>query len=140
VKTAREIVIDSFAGGGGASRGIARALGRGPDLAVNHDPAAIAMHRANHPETAHCTEDVWALDPRAATRGRPVGLLWASPDCKHFSRAKGSKPVSKNIRSLAWVVVRWAAEARRAVMHPADARWEGDPRPVEWMKGQGGAA
>src|SRR5262249_47725614 len=104
----REIIVDSFAGGGGASAGIEQALGRPVDVAINHDLAAIEMHRANHPHTEHYTECVWKTSPRKVTRGRPVGLLWASPDCKHFSRAKGGKPVAKNIRSLAWVVVRWA--------------------------------
>lgn len=108
----RELVIDSFAGGGGASLGISQALGRCPDVAINHDAGAIEQHRANHPKSKHFTEDVWKLAPRTVTRGRPVGLLWASPDCKHFSRAKGGKPVNKNIRSLAWVVVRWAVESR----------------------------
>jgi DNA (cytosine-5)-methyltransferase 1 len=112
----RELVIDSFAGGGGASLGIAWALGRGPDVAINHDAAAIAMHAANHPETRHVSEDVWKTAPRQVTRGRPVGLLWASPDCKHFSRAKGGKPVEKRIRSLAWVVVRWADQCRPRVV------------------------
>lgn len=106
----RELIVDSFAGGGGASLGIHLATGRSPDIAINHDAAAIAMHEVNHPDTLHCHEDVWKVNPRSVTQGRPVGLLWASPDCKHFSRAKGSKPVSKSIRSLAWVVVRWAAE------------------------------
>lgn len=108
------LVVDSFAGGGGASLGIAWALGRAPDVAINHDPLAIAMHAANHPSTRHLTEDVWKANPRAVTRGKPVSLLWASPDCKHFSRAKGSRPVEKRIRSLAWVVVRWAKETRPA--------------------------
>lgn len=107
----RELIVDSFAGGGGASLGISLALGCGPDVAINHDAEAIAMHAANHPDTRHFTEDVWKLSPRQVTRGKPVGLLWASPDCKHFSRAKGGKPVSKSIRSLAWVVIKWAAEA-----------------------------
>lgn len=111
-----EIVVDSFAGGGGASLGITWATGRAPDVAINHDPAAIAMHAANHPETRHFTEDVFKLSPRRVTGGRPVGLLWASPDCKHFSRAKGSKPVSKTIRGLAWVVVKWAAEVAPRVI------------------------
>lgn len=110
--SATELIVDSFAGGGGASLGISLALGRAPDVAINHDAGAIAMHAANHPGTKHFTEDVWKLSPRQVTRGKPVGLLWASPDCKHFSRAKGGKPVSKNIRSLAWVVIKWAAEAR----------------------------
>lgn len=105
---ANELVIDSFAGGGGASIGIARALGRCPDIAINHSVEAIEMHRANHPATRHFREDVFRVNPLAATDGRPVGLLWASPDCKHFSRAKGGKPVSKKVRGLAWVVVTWA--------------------------------
>ena len=103
-----EIIVDSFAGGGGASTGIELALGRSPDIAVNHDATALAMHEVNHPSTVHITEDVWKVDPVAATGGRPVGLAWFSPDCKHFSKAKGGKPVNKNIRSLAWVVVHWA--------------------------------
>jgi DNA (cytosine-5)-methyltransferase 1 len=107
-----ELIIDSFAGGGGASLGITWALGRHPDVAINHDAAAITMHKANHPTTTHYTEDVWKLSPRQVTGGKPVGLLWASPDCKHFSRAKGAKPVEKKIRSLAWVVVRWAVESK----------------------------
>lgn len=111
-----ELIIDSFAGGGGASLGISLALGRSPDIAVNHNAEAIAMHAANHPETRHYTEDVWRIDPRKVTRGRPVGLLWASPDCRHFSRAKGGTPVKKEIRSLAWVVCRWAAECSPRVI------------------------
>jgi DNA (cytosine-5)-methyltransferase 1 len=103
-----EIIVDSFAGGGGASTGIEMALGRSPDIAINHDATALAMHEVNHPSTVHLTEDIWAVDPRTACAGRPVGLLWASPDCKHFSKAKGGKPVEKSIRSLAWVVVHWA--------------------------------
>jgi DNA (cytosine-5)-methyltransferase 1 len=111
-----EMVVDTFAGGGGASKGIAAALGRPPDVAINHDPGAIEMHSANHPETVHYTESVWKTSPRKITRGRPVGLLWASPDCAHFSRAKGAKPVKKQIRSLAWVVVRWAGQSRPRVI------------------------
>jgi DNA (cytosine-5)-methyltransferase 1 len=103
-----EIIVDSFAGGGGASTGIELALGRSPDIAINHDAVALAMHEVNHPDTQHLTADIWSVDPREACGGRPVGLLWASPDCKHFSKAKGGKPVEKNIRSLAWVVVHWA--------------------------------
>lgn len=112
----REIIVDNFAGGGGASTGIALATGRSPDIAINHDPAAIAMHRANHPETEHYCESVWEVDPRKAAKGRPVGLCWLSPDCKHFSKAKGGKPVDKNIRGLAWVAVRWAATVRPRVI------------------------
>ena len=107
-----ELIIDSFAGGGGASLGIAWALGRAPDIAINHDAAAIAMHAANHPSTEHVLEDVWKTDLRKLTKGRDVGLLWASPDCKHFSRAKGGKPVEKKIRSLAWIVCKWADQIR----------------------------
>ena len=112
----RELIVDAFAGGGGASMGITMALGRGPDIAINHDAAAISMHARNHPEARHLTENIWQVNPRAYTEGRPVGLLWASPDCKHFSKAKGGRPVSGGIRSLAWVVVRWAAEVRPRVI------------------------
>lgn len=103
-----EIIVDNFAGGGGASTGIEIAIGRSVDIAINHDPAAIAMHRANHPATEHYTEDVWKVDPVEACAGRPVALAWFSPDCKHHSKAKGGKPVSKKIRGLAWVAVKWA--------------------------------
>ncbi|WP_426447607.1 DNA cytosine methyltransferase [Paenibacillus sp. S-38] len=112
----REIVVDNFAGGGGASTGIELAIGRSVDVAINHDPAAIAMHEANHPETEHYCESVWDVDPRQAAAGRPVGLAWFSPDCKHFSKAKGGKPVNKNIRGLAWVALRWAATVRPRVI------------------------
>jgi DNA (cytosine-5)-methyltransferase 1 len=107
-----EIVVDLFAGGGGASTGIEQAIGRAVDVAINHDPEAISLHTANHPQTQHFCSDVFEVNPVAATGGRPVGLLWASPDCKHFSKAKGGKPVSKKIRSLAWVVVKWAKAVR----------------------------
>lgn len=107
-----ELVVDSFAGGGGASLGIERALGRAVDVAVNHDPQAVALHRANHPHTLHYCESVWDVDPTEVCAGRRVGLLWASPDCKHFSRAKGGQPVSPRVRGLAWVVVRWARAVR----------------------------
>ncbi len=113
---ADELIIDNFAGGGGASLGIEWALGRSPDIAVNHDPEAIAMHQANHPGTQHLCGDVWDVDPKAVTGGRPVGLAWFSPDCKHFSKAKGGKPVEKKIRGLAWVVVRWAKAVRPRVI------------------------
>ncbi|CQR73333.1 Modification methylase [Sporomusa ovata] len=105
----QEIIVDNFAGGGGASTGIAQAIGRSVDVAINHDPAAIAMHKANHPDTEHYCESVWDINPRQVTGGRPVGLCWFSPDCKHFSKAKGGKPVEKKIRGLAWIAVRWAA-------------------------------
>lgn len=111
-----ELVIDLFAGGGGASTGIEAAIGRRVDIAINHDPEAVAMHQANHPETQHYVSDVFEVDPLTATGGRPVGLLWASPDCKHFSKAKGGKPVSKKIRALAWVVVKWASAVRPRII------------------------
>lgn len=104
-----EIIIDNFAGGGGASTGICLALNRRVDVAINHDPLAIAMHTANHPDTEHFCESVWDVDPRAVNPESRVGLLWLSPDCKHFSKAKGGKPVEKKIRGLAWVALRWAA-------------------------------
>lgn len=103
----RPLIIDSFAGGGGASEGIRAALGRDPDYALNHDDKALAMHRINHPDTHHIEEDVWNVDAVGLCAGRDVGLLWMSPDCKHFSKAKGGKPREKAIRGLAWVGVRW---------------------------------
>lgn len=112
----RELLIDSFAGGGGASTGIAAALGREVDVAINHNAEAIAMHAANHPGARHYCENVWKIDPFDATMGERVGLLWASPDCRHFSRAKGQVPVKKEIRGLAWVVVRWAQAVRPRVI------------------------
>lgn len=111
-----ELIIDNFAGGGGASTGIEMATGRSVDIAINHDPAAIAMHRANHPHTRHYCEDVWQVDPVEACSGNQVGLAWFSPDCTHFSRAKGGKPVDKNIRGLAWVTIRWALKVRPRVI------------------------
>jgi len=111
-----EIIVDNFAGGGGASTGIEIAIGRSVDIAINHDPAAIAMHRANHPGTKHYTEDVWKVDPVEACEGRPVALAWFSPDCKHHSKAKGGKPVSKKIRGLAWVAVKWAKQVHPRVI------------------------
>ncbi|TWN77162.1 Modification methylase BspRI [Bacillus licheniformis] len=112
----REIIVDNFAGGGGASTGIEMATGLSVDIAINHDPAAIAMHKVNHPDTEHYCESVWEVDPREATKGRPVALCWFSPDCKHFSKAKGGKPVEKKIRGLAWVAVRWAATVHPRVI------------------------
>lgn len=111
-----EITVDLFAGGGGASTGIEQAIGRPVDIAVNHDPQAVSLHAANHPQTEHFCSDVFEVDPVTVTAGRPVGLLWASPDCKHFSKAKGAKPVSKKIRGLAWVVIRWAKAVRPRVI------------------------
>lgn len=111
-----EIVVDNFAGGGGASTGIEMAMGRSPEIAINHDPDAISMHTVNHPTTEHYCESVWDIVPRDVVAGRPVGLVWLSPDCKHFSKAKGSTPVSKKIRGLAWVTMRWAATVRPRVI------------------------
>lgn len=111
-----ELVADGFAGGGGASEGIEKAIGRSVDIAMNHDPEALAMHMANHPGTEHYCQDLLNVDPEAATQGAPVGFIWFSPDCKHFSKAKGGKPVSKNVRGLAWVVIRWAEAVRPRVI------------------------
>jgi DNA (cytosine-5)-methyltransferase 1 len=111
-----EIVVDSFAGGGGASLGICWALEREPEIAVNHDEAALRMHAANHPTTRHVREDVWQADLKQLIGKKKVGLLWASPDCKHFSAARGSKPVAKSIRSLAWIVCKWAAVVKPRVI------------------------
>lgn len=111
-----EIVVDNFAGGGGASTGMELGLNHHVDIAINHDQDAIDMHRLNHPETKHYCESVWDVDPVAACAGRDVGLAWFSPDCKHFSKAKGNQPVNKNIRGLAWVAVRWAALVNVRVM------------------------
>lgn len=105
-----EIIVDNFAGGGGASVGIELALGRSPDEAANHDPVALAIHKANHPHTRHHCQDIWTVDPRKVAAGRKIGLAWFSPDCSHHSKAKGSKPVEKGIRDLAWVVCKWAAQ------------------------------
>jgi DNA (cytosine-5)-methyltransferase 1 len=109
----RDLIIDGFAGGGGASTGIHMALGRSPDIAINHDAVAVAMHTANHPDTEHWCQNIWKAVPSEVVKGRRVGLAWFSPDCKHFSKAKGGKPVRKNIRDLAWVVIGWAKLPRR---------------------------
>lgn len=111
----KELVVDLFAGGGGASTGIARAY-REPDVAVNHNPIALAVHRANHPQTAHYVADVFEVDPVLATGGQPLGILWASPDCRHHSKAKGGAPRDRGVRGLAWVVVRWAHATRPRLM------------------------
>lgn len=111
-----ELIVDNFAGGGGASTGIEMATGYSVDIAINHDPEAIKMHKANHPNTEHYCENVWAVDPVKACKGHPVGLAWFSPDCKHFSKAKGGKPKDKNIRGLAWVALRWAGLVRPRVI------------------------
>ncbi|ENF6040027.1 DNA cytosine methyltransferase [Citrobacter amalonaticus] len=112
----REIIVDNFAGGGGASTGIEMAIGRSVDIAINHDENAIAMHKTNHPDTLHYCESVFEVDPRAATGGLPVAMAWFSPDCRHFSKAKGAKPVEKAIRGLAWVTLRWGLDVKPRVM------------------------
>jgi len=137
-----ELIIDNFAGGGGTSTGLEAAFGRHVDIAINHDPEALAMHAINHPRTKHLCESVWDVDPIVVTGNQPVGLVWLSPDCKHFSKAKGGKPVEKKIRGLAWVTLRWAAKCRpRVIMlenveefktwgpliQDADGAWKPDP-------------
>lgn len=112
----KELIVDNFAGGGGASTGIELATGRPVDIAINHDASAIAMHKVNHPHTRHYCESVWDVDPVEICGGEPVGLMWLSPDCKHFSRAKGGKPVEKKVRGLAWIALRWAATVRPRVI------------------------
>ena len=111
-----ELIVDNFAGGGGASTGIEMATGISVDIAINHDPEAIRMHKTNHPDTEHYCESVWDVDPVKACEGHPVALAWFSPDCKHFSKAKGGKPKDKNIRGLAWVALRWARTVRPRVI------------------------
>lgn len=111
-----KLVVDNFAGGGGASTGIEIATGYSVDIAINHDPEAIRMHKTNHPDTKHYCEDVWQVDPVKVCNGRTVALAWFSPDCKHFSKAKGGKPKDKKIRGLAWVACRWAGLVRPEVI------------------------
>lgn len=137
------LFVDNFAGGGGASTGIELAIGRNVDIAINHDPDAIAMHRANHPDSKHYCEDVWEVDPVEACEGQPVTLAWFSPDCKHFSRAKGGKPADKNIRGLAWVAVKWAYLVRPSVIMlenvPEIQTWGplgADNRPIKERSGE----
>lgn len=137
------LFVDNFAGGGGASTGIELAIGRNVDIAINHDPDAIAMHRANHPNSKHYCEDVWEVDPVEACEGQPVTLAWFSPDCKHFSRAKGGKPADKNIRGLAWVAVKWAYLVRPSVIMlenvPEFQTWGplgADNRPIKERSGE----
>lgn len=136
------LIIDNFAGAGGASLGLERALGRPVSWAINHSESALEMHKLNHPHTKHLPEDVWKVDPVAVTKGEPVDLAWFSPDCTHFSRAKGSKPKSKRIRGLAWVAVRWAKLVRPAVIVVENVRefqeWgplDEDGNPIPWKKG-----
>lgn len=141
-----ELIVDNFAGGGGASTGIERAFGRPVDIAINHDPQAVAMHAINHPHTRHFCESVWQVNPREVATG-PVGLVWLSPDCKHFSKAKGGTPVEKHIRGLAWVALRWAATVKPRVIMlenveefkdwgPLVAQPDGTLRPCPRRKGR----
>lgn len=119
------MIADSFAGGGGASTGIEMALGRSPDVAINHDPVALSMHEANHPTTRHLTNSVYAIDPAdLPALGQRVGLAWFSPDCKHHSKAKGGKPLDANIRDLAWVVIHWAERVRPDVIFENVEEWQ----------------
>ena len=111
-----KIIVDNFAGGGGASTGIELACGRPVTIAINHDPDAILLHKTNHPYTEHLQASVWDVDPVEVCRGRKVGLAWFSPDCKHFSKAKGAALVDRNIRGLAWIVLRWAGTVRPDVI------------------------
>lgn len=135
----RELIVDSFAGGGGASTGIEMALGRSPDFAINHDAEALALHAANHPETEHLSRNIWKVNPLDVVRGRPVGLAWFSPDCKHFSKAKGGRPVKRNIRDLAWVVISWAKQVRpRVIILENVEEWQDwgplvEISPEKWM-------
>lgn len=139
----QELAIDNFAGGGGASTGIAMGLGREVDVAINHDGEALAMHAANHPTTAHYTEDVFSVHPGFVTRQLPIGLAWFSPDCKHFSKAKGSKPVEKKIRGLAWVTLKWATfQMPRVIMLENVEEFQDwgplgeDNKPIKALKGR----
>ena len=139
----RGLVIDLFAGGGGASTGIERAIGRPVDIAINHNAAALALHARNHPQTKHYCADLFEVDPNEVTQGRPVDILWASPDCRHFSRAKGAKPVSPKVRSLAWVVVKWAKAAKPNELYlenvPEFCGWgplDKDGLPIKSRKGE----
>lgn len=127
----REIIVDNFAGGGGASTGIEMATGMSVDIAINHDPAAIEMHKLNHPDTEHYCESVWDVDPKAACRGRKVGLAWFSPDCTHHSKAKGGTPVKQEIRGLAWVAVKWALTVKPRVIMLENVEEFKDWGPIE---------
>ena len=120
-----ELIVDLFAGGGGASHGIEQALGRSPDVAINHNPHAVQMHALNHPATHHRCESIYDVRPADVTHGQPVGVLWASPSCTHFSRARGAKPVSKQERGLGWMILRWAAlTGARVILAENVPEWE----------------
>lgn len=137
------LVVDNFAGGGGASTGIEQALGRAVDIAINHDEEAIRMHEANHPGTRHIRNNIWHVDPVDVCGGRAVELAWFSPDCKHFSKAKGGRPREKSIRDLAWVVVLWAQRVRPALILLENVEefrtWgplDGDGQPIKARAGE----
>ena len=141
--TVRGLIVDLFAGGGGASEAILAATGRHPDIALNHDREAVALHTANHPTTRHYCCDIAEADPIAVCGGRRVDLLWASPDCTHHSKARGGKPADKKIRSLAWHVVKWAAKVRPSVIALENVEefqdWGPlglDARPIKARKGE----
>ena len=111
-----ELLVDNFAGGGGASEGISNALGREVDIAINHNAEALAMHAQNHPGTTHYCESVFDVDPLEVTKGKPVGVAWFSPDCRHHSKAKGGKPREQGVRGLAWIVLRWALQVKPRII------------------------
>lgn len=129
---ASELVVDLFAGGGGASSGIEAAIGRHVDIAVNHNPDAISMHEANHPQTRHFLSDVWEVDPIEVCDGQPVGLLHASPDCTHHSQARGGQPRNAKIRALAWVVHRWAGRLSKRGLGPKLLTLENVEQMLQW--------
>jgi DNA (cytosine-5)-methyltransferase 1 len=129
---ADKLIVDLFAGGGGVSTGIERALGRHVDIAVNHNPDAISMHEANHPQTRHYLSDVWEVDPIEVVDGMPVGLLHLSPDCTHHSQARGGQPRSKKIRALAWVAHRWIGKLRKRGLGPDLATLENVEQMLQW--------
>ncbi|BBL92237.1 MULTISPECIES: DNA cytosine methyltransferase [Vibrio] len=142
-----EIIVDQYAGGGGASIGITDGLNRSVDIAINHSKSAIELHKVNHPHTDHYCESIFDVCPLEATKGRPVGLLWASPDCKHHSRAAGNRPVDKNIRCLSWSVLKWAAMVPVRVIHmenveelrkwgPVEEFEQGKWRPIKEKEGE----
>ncbi len=126
------IIVDLFAGGGGASTGLEMGLGRKVDLAINHNPAAISMHEANHPHAEHLPTDVWGIDPIEATKGATVGWLHASPDCRHHSQAAGGQPRKKEIRDLSWVVVKWAGKLHKLGRGPWVISLENVKQILQW--------
>ncbi|HEP8816119.1 TPA: DNA cytosine methyltransferase [Pseudomonas aeruginosa] len=126
------IIVDLFAGGGGASTGLEMGLGRKVELAINHNPAAISMHEANHPHAEHLPTDVWGIDPIEATKGATVGWLHASPDCRHHSQAAGGQPRKKEIRDLSWVVVKWAGKLQKLGRGPWVISLENVKQILQW--------